>query len=134
MSITESKIKRRPASAGTVAGLAALGINPVLARLYAARGVLDVADLDTELAGLIPPSQLLNAGKAAAILAEAIQTGRRIVIAGDFDVDGAAAASVGLRGLRMMGAEYVDFALPHRVTRLRALPSPGAGYRPAVLP
>jgi single-stranded-DNA-specific exonuclease len=80
------------------------GVHPLLARLYAARGIRTPAELDDGLARLIPPTELLGADAAARLLADALQTGERIVIVADYDCDGATACAVALRGLAMLGA------------------------------
>jgi single-stranded-DNA-specific exonuclease len=89
------------------------GMHPLLARLYAARGVKDKAELDYELKSLIPPSALTNASAAAQILADAIEAEAKMLIIGDYDCDGATATAVGVRALKMLGAD-VDFLLPDR--------------------
>jgi single-stranded-DNA-specific exonuclease len=89
------------------------GIHPVLARLYAARGLTDVKDLSSELAAMIPPSGLMNIGAAAVFLADSIAANKRMVIVADYDCDGATACAVALRGLRAMGAN-IDYIVPNR--------------------
>ena len=89
------------------------GLHPLLARLYAARGVKDKAELDYELKSLIPPTALTHAADAAHILADAIEAEARLLIIGDYDCDGATATAVGMRALKMLGAT-VDFLLPDR--------------------
>ncbi|KAF3996221.1 single-stranded-DNA-specific exonuclease RecJ [Glaciimonas immobilis] len=89
------------------------GIHPVLARVYAARGLLDVKELESELSALIAPSGLLHIGAAASFLADAITAKKKMVIVADYDCDGATACAVGLRGLRLLGAN-VDFIVPNR--------------------
>lgn len=89
------------------------GMHPVLARLFAARGIVAPDELHTELQSLLPPSTLTNNQKAAVYLADAIAQKKRMVIVADYDCDGATACAVGLRGLRMLGAE-VDFIVPNR--------------------
>ena len=89
------------------------GIHPVLARLYAARGLCDAKELSSELGALIPPSGLLHIGAAAVFLADAIAAGKRMVIVADYDCDGATACAVAIRGLRAMNAN-VDFIVPNR--------------------
>ncbi len=93
--------------------LIAAGIDPVLARIYAARGVASVADLDTTLAALPSYTELRGADVAAARLADAIAGRERIVIVADYDADGATACAVGVRGLRALGAD-VGFTVPNR--------------------
>ena len=80
------------------------GVHPVLARLYAARGLTDARELSSELTTLLQPSGLLHIDAAAAFLADAIGAGKRIVIVADYDCDGATACAVALRGLRLLGA------------------------------
>jgi single-stranded-DNA-specific exonuclease len=89
------------------------GIHPVLARLYAGRGLLNKQELSSELSALIAPSGLLHIDAAAVFLADAIAARKKLVIVADYDCDGATACAVGLRGLRMLGAN-VDFIVPNR--------------------
>ena len=56
------------------------GVHPVLARLYAARGLNDPGELSSELAALIQPSGLLHIDRAAEFLGDSIATGKRMVI------------------------------------------------------
>jgi single-stranded-DNA-specific exonuclease len=89
------------------------GVHPVLARVFAARGLFDAGELNSELSGLIAPSGLLHIDAAAVYLADAIAAGKKMVIVADYDCDGATACAVGLRGLRALGA-IVDFIVPNR--------------------
>lgn len=87
---------------------------PLLTRLYAARGVQSAAELDKGLARLIPYQQLKGIDAAIDLLVLALEQGQRILIVGDFDADGATASTVGLLGLRMLGAAHVDYLVPNR--------------------
>ncbi|MBI5275442.1 MAG: single-stranded-DNA-specific exonuclease RecJ [Burkholderiales bacterium] len=91
------------------------GIHPLLARLYAARGVLGKEELDDGLALLLPPATLKGAAEAAALLADTIELGQRICIVADYDCDGATACAVAVRGLRLLGAREVGYLVPDRV-------------------
>jgi single-stranded-DNA-specific exonuclease len=93
--------------------LVAAGLTPLFARIYAARGVIDAADLGYELARLPAASTLKGIDAAAARLADGIQRKERMLIVADYDADGATACAVGVRGLRAMGAT-VDFLVPNR--------------------
>ena len=93
--------------------LAAAGVDPVLARIYASRGVADAAELDLSLAGLPPPSAMKGAEAAAERLVRAIEARERIVIVADYDADGATACAIGMRALGRMGAD-VRFLVPNR--------------------
>ncbi len=91
------------------------GIHPLLARLYAARGVLGKDELDDALARLLPPSGMKGTQEAAVLLADAIAAGRRLCVVADYDCDGATACAVAVRGLRLLGAQHVGYIVPDRV-------------------
>ena len=91
------------------------GIHPLLARLFAARGVTTQDDLDDGLARLLPPTDLKGALEAAVLLADAMAAGERICIVADYDCDGATACAVGLRGLALLGATNASYLVPDRV-------------------
>ena len=87
---------------------------PLLTRLYAARGVQSAAELDKGLARLIPYQQLKGVDTAVDLLVLGLQQDQRMLIVGDFDADGATASTVGVLGLRMLGAAHVDYLVPNR--------------------
>ncbi len=94
------------------------GLDPLLARLAAARGITSRGELDDALDKLLPPD-LLGIASAAQLLADAIEQGKRIVIVADYDCDGATACAVGVRALRAMQlhdgrAADVRFIVPDR--------------------
>src|SRR5258707_10840617 len=89
------------------------GIHPLLARIHAARRIRSAAELAYSAAGLLAPSLLKGMGEAAALLADAIQAGKRLLIIADYDADGATACAVGMRALRLFGAN-VDYLVPDR--------------------
>ena len=88
---------------------------PLLRRIYAARGVRSAQQAQPKLAQLHPPELLGGMQAAVQLLAAAIAAGRRILIVGDFDCDGATACAVGVRGLRLLGARDVVHAVPNRM-------------------
>jgi single-stranded-DNA-specific exonuclease len=104
------------------------GVHPLLARLFAARGIRSASELDDGLQHLLPPHTLLGADRAAVLLADAIAAGRHICVVADYDCDGATACAVALRGLRMLGA---DAATLHYVVPDRA--RHGYGLTPAIV-
>jgi single-stranded-DNA-specific exonuclease len=108
-----TRITTRPYSLRESEMLRQNGMHPVLARLYAARGVLSETELSTELSAMLPPSGLLQIEKAAVFLADAIAARKKLVIVADYDCDGATACAVAIRGLRMLGAN-VDYIVPNR--------------------
>ena len=86
---------------------------PLLRRLYAARGV-QPQELSLELASLLPPQGLKGITQAAVLLADAIAAQRRIVVAGDYDCDGATGCAVAVLGLSSLGAKHAGYAVPDR--------------------
>jgi single-stranded-DNA-specific exonuclease len=99
-------------------------VHPVLQRIYAARGVLGPAQVEHRLARMLPPHELGGMAQAVDLLVEAIGGGHRILVAGDYDCDGATGTAVAVRGLRMLGAAHVGYAIPNRFTH-------GYGLSPA---
>jgi single-stranded-DNA-specific exonuclease len=91
------------------------GVHPLLARLYAARGVLGKDELDDALGRLLPPGGMKGLAQAATLLAEAIASDKKLCIVADYDCDGATACAVAMRGLRLLGAKHVDYLVPDRV-------------------
>ncbi len=114
------KIVMRDVPPRAVWTLEQAGIHPLLARLYAARGIQHTHELDDNLALLQPPDQMKGAPEAGRLLADALQQGLRICIVADYDCDGATACATGLRGLRLLGEPLggarVDYFVPDRVT------------------
>ena len=95
------------------------GLHPLLARLYAARGIKTRSELDYELKSLLPPALLTHAAEAAVLLADAIEAQARILIVADYDCDGATACAVGIRALRAMSSDsgaHIDYLVPNRFT------------------
>src|SRR5690606_11710591 len=101
-------------------------VPPLLRRIYAARGALDIDTARPRLAALLPPHGMLDLDRATGLLADAILEGRRILVVGDFDADGATACAVAVRGLRMLGAHEVLHAVPNRMIH-------GYGLSPALV-
>ena len=85
-----------------------------LAKVYAARGITDERQLGRSLKDLLPDSGLLDIDVAATRVASAVCRAEKIIIVGDFDCDGATSTAVLLLGLRMMGAQEVDYLVPNR--------------------
>jgi single-stranded-DNA-specific exonuclease len=106
-------IAARAVSEAHATALAAAGMHPVLARIYAARGITSAQQLDAGLHGLVPLERMHNVTRMAAILADAIAARQKLLIVADYDSDGATACAVGLRALRQFGA-CVDYLVPNR--------------------
>ncbi len=93
--------------------LLAAGVHPVLARVYAARGVSAPQQLDTSFNGLAPVDRLKNCVAMARLLADAIAAGQRLLIVADYDADGATACALGMIALQSLGAQ-VEYLVPNR--------------------
>lgn len=106
-------ITQRPSPLAQETQLIAEQVHPLLARLLAARGVQSAAETQTELSALLPPQNMLGLAEAASLLADAITQQKRLLIVADYDCDGATACAVGVRGLRMLGAQ-VQYLVPNR--------------------
>ncbi|TDG13576.1 single-stranded-DNA-specific exonuclease RecJ [Seongchinamella unica] len=105
-------IRRREQS--TTGALDSSGLHPLLARVYSARGVNSPDQLELGLAHLVQPAKLLNADRAAELLANALASQQRIVVVGDYDADGATSTALALSALRSFGAEQVSYLVPNR--------------------
>ncbi|ABM38556.1 single-stranded-DNA-specific exonuclease RecJ [Polaromonas naphthalenivorans] len=118
------KIQVRDVPPRSLWALQQAGIHPLLAQLYAARGVHAAAELDDGLARLLPPSSLKGAREAAILLADAMAAGKHICVVADYDCDGATACAVALRGLKLLGATNVGYLVPDRVVDGYGLTAP----------
>lgn len=96
------------------AGLADLPA--ILQRIYAARAITSLSDIDHSLSALLPYHDLLDIDKAVLRLIAAIQQNEKILVIGDFDADGATSTALAVSALRAMGAKQVDFLVPNRFT------------------
>ena len=108
-----SRILPRPTRVAVEERLIHEGVHPVLARLFASRGVDARRDIDSGLDALLPPEGLLGIDRAATLIADAIARNESLLIVADYDCDGATACAVGIRALRAMGAK-VDYLVPDR--------------------
>ena len=126
--MTDLLIDTRDVPPRTAHALESAGVHPLLARLFAARGVRSADELDDGLARLLPPATLKGIDDAARLLADAIDARQRICIVADYDCDGATACAVALRGLAMLGAVpgTVGYVVPDRTIH-------GYGLTPAIV-
>ncbi|MBM4192020.1 MAG: single-stranded-DNA-specific exonuclease RecJ [Gammaproteobacteria bacterium] len=106
------KVNRRIVDGGIARQLSSL--NPVLARAYAARGIDDASRLRTSLDRLLPVGTLDGIDAAVDLLLAHRRSGRRILVIGDFDADGATSSALIVRCLRAWGFVDVDFLVPNR--------------------
>ena len=89
-------------------------IHPLLARIYAARGITQADELSLDLREMIPVSHLQGAAKAVDLLINHLESKGKILVVGDFDADGATSSALVVRALRAIGFPDVDFLVPNR--------------------
>jgi len=118
------RIIPRPVPQPQADALRQAGVHPLLAQLYAARGVCSAQELDEAPACLLAPTDLLGMDAAVDLLARAIAQRLRICIVADYDCDGATACAVAWRGLRLLGAAEVDYLVPDRIADGYGLTAP----------
>ncbi|WP_353431820.1 single-stranded-DNA-specific exonuclease RecJ [Polynucleobacter sp. MWH-UH23A] len=113
-----SSFSKRSFSERAATWLEQSGLHPLLARLYAARGVESPEELSLELKNLLSPNDLKNCISTASLLADILEKKEPMLIVADYDCDGATACAVGLRGLRMLGGADtpIQFLVPNRFT------------------
>ena len=107
--MSSTEIRRR----SVTAPLDISAVHPVLRRIYAARGISRLEELDLTLDRLLPIGSLPGVEEAARLLAGQRPMGRVLVI-GDFDADGATSSALVVRALRAMNFAQVDFLVPNR--------------------
>ena len=94
-----------------------LGVSPFLAQLLISRGIASPDSgrrfLQPELEHLHDPMLLPDAGLAVDRIVRAVQEGERILIHGDYDVDGCCAAALMTRVLKVLKGNVEAF-VPHR--------------------
>ncbi len=89
-------------------------LHPVLRRILLARGITRPEELMLDLRSMLPPGGLSGIDRAASLVAAAVMQGKRILIVGDFDADGATGTAVAILSLRAMACEQLDFRVPNR--------------------
>jgi len=104
------------------------GIHPLIARLMIARGIADadaaLSFLSSDLTSLSNPHIFRGMDAAVGRIRDALSSGQKIVVFGDYDVDGVTGAAVLFLTLRELGAD-VDSYIPDRITEGYGL-NPGA--------
>ncbi|NRP53561.1 Single-stranded-DNA-specific exonuclease RecJ [Marinobacterium sp. xm-v-242] len=89
-------------------------LHPVIARIYAGRGVSELSELEKGLETLLPDGAMLGIDAGVARLVTALRQQESILIVGDFDCDGATSTTTALLALRAFGFNQVDYLVPNR--------------------
>ncbi|HEI9850474.1 TPA: single-stranded-DNA-specific exonuclease RecJ [Serratia marcescens] len=107
----KTQLRRRPAADDTHLPAS---LPPLLRRLYALRGVQAEQELERGVKGMLPWQQLDGIDAAVSLLQQALADGRRMMVVGDFDADGATSTALTVLALRSMGGASVDYLVPNR--------------------
>ncbi|MER5117750.1 single-stranded-DNA-specific exonuclease RecJ [Serratia marcescens] len=107
----KTQLRRRPVADDTHLPAS---LPPLLRRLYALRGVQAEQELERSVKGMLPWQQLDGIDDAVSLLQQALADGRRIMVVGDFDADGATSTALTVLALRSMGGAAVDYLVPNR--------------------
>ena len=110
--MTRRVLRRDTATASLPA--AAANLHPAVRRVYAARGVRNDEQLDLGLDRLLPVGTLGGVDAAAELLADCHRRGRRVLVIGDFDADGATSTALMLRQMRRLGYTDPAYLVPDR--------------------
>jgi single-stranded-DNA-specific exonuclease len=89
-------------------------VHPLLQRIYSARHVEQVDDIELSLKKLLPPDRLAGLQDAVSLLVNALTCKQHIMIIGDYDADGATSTALAMRVLTTMGAGKVSYLVPNR--------------------
>lgn len=89
-------------------------MHALLRRLYLQRNVQHASELERGLRSLLPFQSLAGIDAAVALLHQALSDGRRIMVVGDFDADGATSTALSVLALRSMGGQDVQYLVPNR--------------------
>ncbi len=111
---------------------AALGITPVLANLLVQRGIDTVEKADKffnpSLADLHDPFLMKDMDKAVERIGQAVRNGEKIMVYGDYDVDGTTAVALVYKFLRQIGHKNLLFYIPDRYTEGYGISIKGIDY------
>jgi single-stranded-DNA-specific exonuclease len=112
-------VRRREAAGDALALVASAGVSDVVAGVLAARGVASGEEaralLSPSLEQLHDPYLMLGMREAVGRVLRAVDAGERILIYGDYDVDGTTGTVVLRRALEFLGAK-TGYHVPHRFT------------------
>lgn len=108
---------------------AQVGVSVSLGRILAARSIVDAEQAQRFLnpveSQLHPPEPMLGMAEAVRRLFMAVERYQRVVVFGDYDVDGTASAAILYSYLKRLGA-HVSYFIPHRILD-------GYGFAPSTI-
>jgi single-stranded-DNA-specific exonuclease len=110
----QTLIVRQPGTGSLDGAACPADIHPLLWRIYRSRGIREPAELERELTALVPTQRMGGLDAAVGVLMEALEAGRRILVVGDFDADGATSCALAVLALRAFGHDNVRYLVPNR--------------------
>lgn len=111
--MTAMKIQIRERKVPDTSGLPD-SLSPLLKRIYASRGLVNAKQLEKSARFLHSYQLLAGVDEAVSLLQHAIKQQQRIVVVGDFDVDGATSCALCVLALRSLGSQNVTYLVPNR--------------------
>lgn len=88
--------------------------HPVVRQIFANRGVKSPQELDKTASSLLHFKKLKGIEDAVSILATAITSGKKIIVIGDFDADGATSTTLSMLSLSQLGSREHSYLVPNR--------------------
>lgn len=86
----------------------------IVQNILGARGIKNQREIDMSLNDLLPADSLKGLEDALDLLVLALEQQTKILVVGDFDVDGATSTCLALKGLKALGFKNIDFLVPNR--------------------
>jgi single-stranded-DNA-specific exonuclease len=108
------KFKQRSFNLANAQSLERSGLHPLMARIFAARGIDRPDQLDSDLKYMHKPQDLKGTDEASNLLLQAYEKQWRICVVADYDCDGATACSLAISGLRLLGFNKLCYLVPDR--------------------
>lgn len=90
------------------------GIDPIMQRIFAGRGIKSSEELDRSLAKLPSPWLLSGMRSMVEHLVEAVRSQQAVTVVADFDADGATSCALAIKGLALLGLKRLNFVVPNR--------------------
>jgi len=88
--------------------------NEVLDQIFKQRGVKSPSELSYSVSNMLDPFTMKGMDAAVELLIKHIKNDSNMIIIGDFDCDGATATTIGVSGLKLLGAKNISYLIPDR--------------------
>lgn len=118
-------LKLRKQNSFAAVKLVRQGIDPLLAKLFASRGITTASEITADISCLLPVETLKNCREMASYLADCVESQKRVLIISDYDCDGATACSVLVSAFAAAGMNS-SYLVPDRLVH-------GYGLTPSIV-